>query len=111
MPYDSSLSSEKDRVRFYIGDVDPSNENLSDAEIEATLGLSSLTGEAKVFDVSVICLSSILSRWTSKTGGLGKIDLEGLEGEVGSDVKAIIEGRISELQKRANGSKKLYFRA
>lgn len=38
MSYNDSISTDKDAVRFHIGDTDPSNEALSDQEINYLLG-------------------------------------------------------------------------
>lgn len=68
--YSTSLTTSKDKVRFYIGDTDVTTGvfMLSDEEIAAVLALYS-----DVVDASCECLESLLSRFafTPSTSTLG----------------------------------------
>lgn len=63
--YDSTLSTDKDWVRFLVGDTDITNAQLSDEEIAALL-----IEEANKYLAAAAALSRLLVTWSSSGKGL-----------------------------------------
>lgn len=75
--FNPALADDKDKVRFYIGDVDTDYQLLEDETIEAIL-----VGTPDVLQASVACcraLSARYSKLTSISGGEDSADLSRLQ--------------------------------
>lgn len=101
--YDSSLSTNKDWVRFLTGDTDvSSNPLLSDEEIGAVLSEEEATGDATKYYAAATCLRAIRSRLSHAGDGklsksVGDLSITwGLDGTA----QQMIEERIRQLETR-----------
>lgn len=104
--YDSSLPTNKDHVRFLIGDITPSTDALlSDEEISAVLTeetANGISGQALKYFAAARCLSALYTLWSSKGKGIVEKQVSRLRVKRGIDASAAqsLEARISELRKR-----------
>lgn len=67
--YDPTLPTDRDHVRFLIGDTNVSSAVLTDEEIAAVLGLETATGTALPFFAAARCLEAIRIRYATAGGG------------------------------------------
>lgn len=72
--YDTTLPTNKDHVRFLIGDTDITNPRLSDEEILAVISEQTASGKSLKYFASAACLSALLSKWSS--AGEGELERE-----------------------------------
>lgn len=105
--YDTSLSTDKDHVRFLIGDtiVDPvTSALLSDEEIAATLGAEEVQSnvEARRYYAAATCLRAIQARLAHKGKGMFSKTVSRLSITWGQDsnVATALASRIAWLESR-----------
>ena len=102
--YENTLPTDKDHVRFLIGDTDSANQLLQDEEIAAAIADETATGEALKYYAAARCLSVLLTQWASKGQGLieEKVDdLQVKRGVAQSGAQAL-QARIGELRQRGS---------
>lgn len=98
--YDPTLPTDKDHVRFLIGDTDTDDAKLADAEILATLAEEIATGEALKYYGAASCLSVLRTRWASAGEGVLEKEVDDIRVKRGRDqtAEAAIEARMTELR-------------
>ena len=70
MSYDDSLPNDKDWIRREIGDINTSDEQLSDAEIWAVWKAQATTGEARRLYAAAKCLEMLFRKSLRAGDGL-----------------------------------------
>ena len=101
--YDPALPTDKDHVRFLIGDTAVSVAKLSDEEIAAVISDQLVSGQALKYAAAADCLSSLVGRWASLGAGIKTKMLHQLSRTWGVDEssKTALEDRICWLRERA----------
>lgn len=100
--YDTTLATDRDHVRFLIGDTVVTNAKLSDEEIDAVLDLETATGEALPYFAAARCLEALRSRWLGAGAGVLEKSVGELTLRYGGDQSsaATLETAIKDLRKR-----------
>lgn len=102
MTYDTSLGSDKDYVRFLIGDTE-SPFILSDSEISAVILEENCTGKARKYFAAASCLSALQSKWIAKSKGYSEKQVSKLRIKWGSNSQSSsIKDRINELREEGS---------
>jgi hypothetical protein len=98
--YDSTLPTDKDHVRFLVGDTDISSPQFQDEEIIAIILDGTATGKAIKYFAAAALLSVLVTVSVSSGQGVMDIRLSSLAIRLGMDQAGIgaIESRIKYLQ-------------
>ena len=102
--YDPELPSNRDHVRFLIGDTDTASALFQDEEITATLSEETATGDALKYYAAARLLGILRTKWASKGKGVAEKQVSKLRTRygLGDDVDAGLAARESELRKRGS---------
>ena len=100
--YDKSHGTQRDLVRFLVGDTDTSSPRFDDAEIDAILGEETATGASRPYFAAATILGAIQTELAGVGAGLAEKSVDGLKLKWGIDAVAsqAIEMKISQLRKR-----------
>lgn len=100
--YDSALPTNRDHVRFLIGDTDTSAPKLQDEEIDAVIEAETATGAALKYYAAARCLSVLYARWAGKGAGVMEKQVSKLRIKRGIDQSAgeALDALICELRER-----------
>lgn len=100
--YNSTLPTNKDHVRFLIGDVDTTKPKLSDEEILAVIEEESATGKSLKYFAAASCLSVLMTKWASTGEGEIEREIDDLRVRRGIDQSAAqaIRDRVMDLRKK-----------
>jgi hypothetical protein len=102
--YDPELPSNRDHVRFLIGDTDTAAALLSDEEIDAVITAETATGDALKYYAAARCLEALVTRWASAGHGVVEKQVSKLRVRrgLGESAGAVLERAIRELRKRGS---------
>lgn len=100
--YVTPQSTDKDWVRFHVGDTDINNAEFTDEEIQAVIDEETATGKALKYFASATLLGVLLLKYVSKGKGvqekaLGKLRIKYGSGET---FEVVMNERIKQLRKR-----------
>jgi hypothetical protein len=102
--YDSSLPTDKDKVRTLIGDTEVSPESkarLSDESIQYTLDIQRVRDHSSTpLFAAADCLSIIIGKYSSEGRGAKSSDIDDIKVIFGTDVKGL-EVRMRDLRMQA----------
>lgn len=100
--YTETHPTDKDHVRFLVGDTDTSAAKLTDEEITSVLDEQEVGGKAKKYFAAADCLDTLRTMWSSKGAGEVEKQVEDLRLKHGIDQSAAkaLEQRISWLRTR-----------
>jgi hypothetical protein len=105
--YTSTLPTNKDHIRWLVGDTDVTDAQLSDEEITAVLTEQTATGSALKYYAAAACLGAIRSKLAGKGRGVVEKQVSKLRIRYGQgdSVDGAFESRIKEL--RREGARRL----
>lgn len=101
--YDPSLPTDRDHVRFLIGDTNVASPQLEDEEIDAVIDEETATGEALKYFAAASALAALHARWTAQGSGVVDRQVGALRIRRAADstsANAAVMARISDLRAR-----------
>lgn len=100
--YDAALGSNKDWVRWLIGETDTDASVIADEEILAVLTEETATGQALKYYAAARCLAVLKNRWAKSGDGIVSKRVGDLSRQFGIDAQAgtSVDSLIAEYRKR-----------